>query len=133
MTDDARSFHAEDDAGDWLEEFEPAAEPVAEPVAEPAAYPAPPSELGHELIRIERAESAARLVIGGLAILVGLVIFGLGFSGLAAWGFDALGLDAEIQTSAAGIVIALIGLLVIGLARPKIRITPPADADEVRR
>ncbi len=118
MTDDARSNRAEDDSGDWLEEFEAPTEP--------------PPALEHELIRIERAESATRLVVGGLVILAGLVLFGLGLAGLVAWGFDGLGVDPEVQTSAAGMVIALIGLLVIGLTRPKIRITP-TEADEARR
>ena len=89
--------------------------------------------LGSELIRIERAESAARLVVGGLTVLAGVVLFGLGFTGLVAWGFEGLELDPELQTSAAGLLVALIGLLVIGLARPRIRITPPDDVDGTRR
>ena len=122
MTDDTRSSSAEDDAGGWLEEF-----------GETQTPSDPPPALDRELIRIERLESATRLVVGGFSILAGLTLFGLGFSELVAWGFEGLGVSAKIQTCAAGILVAVIGLLVIAVTRPKIRITPLEDADETRR
>lgn len=84
--------------------------------------PDTPPDIQRMAVAAEAGSSRWGMVVGGVAVLAGIVIFALGLTEAVAWEFAGPGVSAKVQTSAAGIVIATIGLCVIALTRPKIRI-----------
>lgn len=91
-------------------------------VEEVVLSPATPSGIQERAIAVEVFVAKVGVVVGGLAVLGGIVVFVLGLSEAVQWEFTAPGISSKVQTSAAGIVIAIIGVIVIALTRPKIRV-----------
>lgn len=60
------------------------------------------------------------LVAGIVVILIGGVITALGLTGTVQWHINGLGLDSTLQTSALGVVFIVVGLILVGVTRPKV-------------
>jgi hypothetical protein len=117
MEQQRRSFPAGDDDG-------PAR---AEEVRLP---PNAPEQVWREAIRGQRTFSLIGYAIGGIVIIAGIVIFVLGINESINLEIEGLGLSSKVQTSAAGVVIALIGLVVIVVSRFSIRTAGDGGADQ---
>jgi hypothetical protein len=107
VEEERRSFAASDDVSS-VEEVE------VPPDIDP--------EVIKEAVRAQRTVSIIGYVVGGIAVLAGIAIFALGLSEAIEWEIEGFGLSSKVQTSAAGVVIAIIGLLVIMVSRFSVRI-----------
>jgi hypothetical protein len=77
---------------------------------------------------IARAIETARQIalvglgVGLICIISGVVLLVLGVSGAVTWTVSGLGASSELQTSATGVVIAVVGLAVIYITRLNVRV-----------
>ena len=98
-------------------------ETTSGPATEEVTVKGPVSEkTTHLAVRLEYILAIAGTVIGFLAILGGILLVLLGVSGAVDFELTSGGVSAKISTSVVGVVIAVIGLVVIKVTRPTVKL-----------
>lgn len=77
----------------------------------------PHSPVIQQALRYQFIISVVGYIIGGIAVLAGILIFALGMSESVEWEFEGLGVTSQVQTSAVGLLISVIGAAVIWASR----------------
>ncbi len=81
-----------------------------------------PSKIMELLSRHQLIYSIAGLVLGGIAVIGGIILFFFGITGSTTWVATILGAKSELNDAAPGALFVVIGLLIVFVTRFNIRV-----------
>lgn len=93
-----------------------------EDVEEVILSPETPVEVQRQAIRGATLYAWTGLVLGGICVILGVLLFVFGITGSTTWVVKVLGLTSEVTDAAPGALLFVVGAFLIFVTRLKIRI-----------